>query len=76
MSRAALLAFASTHKLAVISTIAPGSRAPQGAVVGIAVTEHFEQVFDTLNTSRLSEMLLFSLAGRTRPAGLAGHHLF
>lgn len=51
MSRVELLAFASTHKLAVISTIAPDG-APHGAVVGIAVTDDFELIFDTLNTSR------------------------
>jgi len=51
MSRAELLAFANAHKLAVISTIAPGGT-PQGAVVGFAVTDDFELIFDTLNTSR------------------------
>jgi pyridoxine/pyridoxamine 5'-phosphate oxidase len=51
MSHSDLLAFAKAQKLAVISTIAPGG-VPHGAVVGVAVTDDFELVFDTLNTTR------------------------
>jgi pyridoxine/pyridoxamine 5'-phosphate oxidase len=38
------------HRLAVVSTVRDG--APQAAVVGIAVTETLDIIFDTLSTSR------------------------
>jgi hypothetical protein len=51
MTRDDVLAYARQHRLAVLaSTAADGS--PQAAVVGIAVTEGLELIFDTLNTSR------------------------
>ncbi len=49
--RAALLAFLRSRRYAVQSSIHPGG-APQSAVVGIAVSDDFEIVFDTLGTSR------------------------
>jgi pyridoxamine 5'-phosphate oxidase-like protein len=51
MTRAELLAFMRSERLAVEATAAP-SGAPQAAVVGIAVTDDFEVVFDTLDTTR------------------------
>jgi len=40
-----------SHKLAVISTLgADGS--PQAALVGVAVTDTFQIIFDTVSTSR------------------------
>ena len=50
MTRAELLAFLRKHRLAVVSTVRDG--APQAAVVGIAVTDDLEIIFDTLTTSR------------------------
>ncbi|MGY3620890.1 pyridoxamine 5'-phosphate oxidase family protein [Bradyrhizobium sp. USDA 10063] len=50
MTRAELHAVLRKHRLAVVSTIGPAS--PQAAVVGIAVTETLDIVFDTLSTSR------------------------
>lgn len=50
MTRGELLAFLHKHRLAVVSTIHDG--APQAAVVGIAVTDDLEIIFDTLTTSR------------------------
>ncbi|MCC8939311.1 pyridoxamine 5'-phosphate oxidase family protein [Bradyrhizobium sp. Arg68] len=50
MTRAELVAFLRMHRLAVVSTLHDG--APQAAVVGIAVTDDLEIIFDTLTTSR------------------------
>ena len=50
MTRAELLAFLRMHRLAVVSTVHDG--APQAAVVGIAVGDDLEIIFDTLTTSR------------------------
>lgn len=50
MTRAELLAFLRMHRLAVVSTVHDG--APQAAVVGIAVSDDLEIIFDTLTTSR------------------------
>ena len=51
MSRDELLRFLRRHRLAVEASVAPGS-APQAAVVGFAVSDRFEFVFDTLDTTR------------------------
>ena len=50
MTRAELLAFLRMHRLAVVSTIHDG--APQAAVVGVAISDDLEIIFDTLTTSR------------------------
>ena len=50
MTRSELYDFLRQNRLAVISTINPES--PQAAVVGIAVTETLDIIFDTLSTSR------------------------
>jgi len=50
MVHGSLLPFLRQHRLAVVSTVRGG--APQAAVVGIAVTETLDIVFDTLSTSR------------------------
>jgi general stress protein 26 len=49
--RAQLAAFLKSHRLAVQSSVSP-SGFPQSAVVGIAVNEALEVVFDTLSTTR------------------------
>lgn len=49
--RARILAFLRQHRLAVQATSSPES-VPQAAVVGFAVTDAFELVFDTLATTR------------------------
>ena len=56
MTRSELYDFLRLHRLAVISTINPAS--PQAAVVGIAVTETLDIIFDTLATSRKYANLL------------------
>ena len=51
-----LLAFLRRHRLAVQASVsATGS--PQAAVVGFAVTDQFEIVFDTLDSSRKARNL-------------------
>ena len=51
MTRNELLQFLRSEKYAVQASVSPGG-APQAAVVGIAVSDHFEIVFDTLSSSR------------------------
>lgn len=51
MTRDELLAFMRAERYAVQASVSP-SRAPQAAVVGIAVSDDFELVFDTLTDSR------------------------
>jgi general stress protein 26 len=56
MTRAELLSFIRRHRYAVqASTRADG--APQAAVIGIAVSEELDIVFDTLGTSRKAQNL-------------------
>jgi general stress protein 26 len=56
VTRAEMLQFLRRHRYAVqASTAADG--APQAAVVGIAVTDRLEVVFDTLGTSRKAKNL-------------------
>ena len=57
MTPAALLAFMRRSLYAVEATVSP-TREPQGAVVGIVVTDTFEVFFDTLRTSRKAQNLL------------------
>src|SRR5215813_7703437 len=49
--RAELLAILRRHRVAVQATVSPIG-APQAALVGVAVGEDFEIVFDTLQSSR------------------------
>jgi hypothetical protein len=51
MTRPELVALLRNHKLAVQASLHPDG-APQAAVVGIAVTDDLELVFDTVTTSR------------------------
>lgn len=51
MTRTKLLEFLRAHRLAVEASV-DGSAGVQAAVVGIAVTEDFEIIFDTLETTR------------------------
>lgn len=51
MTRDALLEFMRSEKYAVQTSVSP-SGVPQAAVVGIAVTDRLEIVFDTLDSSR------------------------
>jgi hypothetical protein len=46
-----LLPYMRSARLGVVSSLAPGG-APQSALVGIATTDDFEIVFDTVATSR------------------------
>lgn len=51
MTRTQLVAFLRRYKLAVQASIAPGGQ-PQAAVVGFAVSDALEIVFDTVDTTR------------------------
>jgi general stress protein 26 len=51
MTHEALLEFMRSEKYAVQTSVSPGG-VPQAAVVGIAVTDRLEIVFDTLASSR------------------------
>ena len=51
MTQPELLQFLRGHLLAVQSSVSPAG-APQAAVVGIAVSDGFEIVFDTLDSTR------------------------
>ena len=55
MTRRALLEFIRRHDYAVEASASTAG--PQAAVVGIAVTDAFEVVFDTLGTSRKAQNL-------------------
>jgi pyridoxine/pyridoxamine 5'-phosphate oxidase len=57
MDKAKLYNFVKQHKLAVISTVTADGK-PGSAVVGIAVSEELEIVFDTLKTSRKYKNIL------------------
>ena len=56
MSAVELLTFLRGHRLAVQASVSP-SAAPQAAVIGYAVTDRFEIVFDTLDSSRKGQNL-------------------
>ena len=51
MTPAELLAFMRRHRVAAQASVSAHA-APQAAVIGIAVTDRFEIVFDTLESSR------------------------
>ena len=51
MTPAKIYRFLREHRLAVISTLGPEA-SPQAAVIGIAVTEALDIIFDTSTTSR------------------------
>jgi sulfate adenylyltransferase large subunit len=51
LTRSELLAFLRRHRLCVQTSLSPAG-APQAAVVGFAVSDDFEIVFDTIGTSR------------------------
>ncbi len=56
MTRAELLAYIRRQRLGVIATMSSDGR-PESAVVGVAVTDELEVVFDTLGTSRKAKNL-------------------
>ena len=56
MDPSGLLAFLRRYRLAVQSSVS-AVNAPQAAVVGYAVTDRFELVFDTLDSSRKGQNL-------------------
>jgi nitroimidazol reductase NimA-like FMN-containing flavoprotein (pyridoxamine 5'-phosphate oxidase superfamily) len=56
MDPAGLLSFLRRHRLAVQASVS-ATNAPQAAVVGYAVTDGFELVFDTLSSSRKAQNL-------------------
>lgn len=56
MTTGELLAFMRTHRVAVQASLTQ-TTVPQAAVVGIAITDRFEVVFDTLGSSRKARNL-------------------
>jgi hypothetical protein len=56
MTRAALLHFLRARRYAAQSSVSPAG-APQAAVVGIAVSDNFEIIFDTIETTRKAQNL-------------------
>jgi len=56
MNKAELLEFLQKHRLGVLATVSPNGD-PEAAVVGIAVTNRLEVVFDTLETTRKCQNL-------------------
>jgi pyridoxine/pyridoxamine 5'-phosphate oxidase len=57
VTKAELCAFLKRHRLAALATVNASSR-PESAVMGIAVTDGLELIFDTLKTSRKYANLL------------------
>lgn len=57
MTKSELLLYMRRHRLAVAGSIAPDGR-PQAALVGIATTDAFDVVFDTVSDSRKHRNLL------------------
>ncbi|MBI4503557.1 MAG: pyridoxamine 5'-phosphate oxidase family protein [Gemmatimonadetes bacterium] len=57
MTRTDLLAFLRSHRYAVQASVAPVTGV-QAAVVGIAVADNFDIVFDTIETSRKARNLV------------------
>jgi uncharacterized protein YhbP (UPF0306 family) len=53
---AKLLEFLRSHHLAIQASVSPNS-GPQAAVVGFAISDRFEIVFDTLETTRKAQNL-------------------
>jgi|HubBroStandDraft_6_1064221.scaffolds.fasta_scaffold00837_11 pyridoxine/pyridoxamine 5'-phosphate oxidase len=51
MTRLDLLSFLRKHRLGVLSTVSPAGE-PEAAVVGIAITDQLEIIFDTLDSTR------------------------
>jgi len=51
VTRPEILEFVRSHSLAVQASVSPRG-APQAAVVGFIVTDHFEIVFDSVDTAR------------------------
>ena len=51
MTRAELVTFLRRHKLAVQASVSAGG-APQAAVVGVAISDALEIIFDTLESTR------------------------
>jgi general stress protein 26 len=56
MNRAELVTFLRRHRLCVQASVSPAS-SPQAALVGFAVSDRLEIVFDTLDSTRKSENL-------------------
>jgi uncharacterized pyridoxamine 5'-phosphate oxidase family protein len=56
MTRAELIAFLRRYKLAVVASVAADG-SPQAAVVGVAISDQLEVIFDTLQATRKYENL-------------------
>lgn len=51
MDHSAILTFIRSHRYAIEATVSP-DHSPQAAIIGFAMTEQFELVFDTLASTR------------------------
>jgi general stress protein 26 len=56
MTRGELLEFLRKHRLGVVATVTPNGE-PESAVVGIAVSDELEVIFDTIGAARKSQNL-------------------
>jgi general stress protein 26 len=56
MDATELLRFLRSHRVAVEASVSPGG-GPQAAVVGFAITDRFEIVFDTIDSTRKAQNL-------------------
>jgi pyridoxine/pyridoxamine 5'-phosphate oxidase len=59
MGRAELLEFMQAHTIVVQASVSPNGRA-QAAVIGIALTDSFEIIFDSVDTTRKVKNLLLN----------------
>ena len=57
MTRTELIQFMRAQKWAVVASVGPGG-GPQAAVVGVAITDELELVFDTLGATRKAANLV------------------
>jgi general stress protein 26 len=57
ITKTQLLAYMRWHKLAVVATV-NNAGAPEGALIGIAVTDKHEVIFDTISSTRKHENLV------------------
>jgi general stress protein 26 len=57
MTREFIYDFIKQHDLAVISTLTKDNK-PESALIGIAVSENLELIFDTIKTSRKYQNLI------------------
>jgi general stress protein 26 len=55
MNRHGLVSFIRRHRWGVVSSVSAANQGPQSAVVGVAVSDQLELVFDTLASTRKAQ---------------------